>query len=346
MIKRVSILTLLGIAVGGVVGVLAVAFVEAVLWLNDMLLISRASRAAAVDSTLLTALTILVPTAGGLVIGLIATLLPDERFHGPQDAIRTAQSLDAKMPVRNGVLSTAAACLSLGSGASVGQYGPRAGVPRILDLLERYEIPSTFFIPAVSAQIYADETRAVAAAGHEIGIHGWIHELNSVLPYEAERDLLFRAEHAPIVDLNSTGSEGDLDRDFAVTYTEDDPAVAVTDSDAAANTVSCTTCLSSRTLPRQLRSCRAARAASENSRTGTPSAAEVRLLKCAARINTSSPRSRATCTTLLPTKPVPPVSQSLTRARRALRALWPPRRTPRPGGRGPRRRRMPPRAPW
>jgi peptidoglycan/xylan/chitin deacetylase (PgdA/CDA1 family) len=34
------------------------------------------------------------------------------------------------------------------------------------------------------------------AAGHEIGIHGWIHELNSVLPYEVERDLMFRAADA------------------------------------------------------------------------------------------------------------------------------------------------------
>ncbi len=33
----------------------------------------------------------------------------------------------------------------------------------------------------------------LAREGHEIGIHGWIHELNSVLPYEAERDLMFRA---------------------------------------------------------------------------------------------------------------------------------------------------------
>jgi peptidoglycan/xylan/chitin deacetylase (PgdA/CDA1 family) len=34
------------------------------------------------------------------------------------------------------------------------------------------------------------------AEGHEIGIHGWIHELNSVLPYEAERDLMFRSTDA------------------------------------------------------------------------------------------------------------------------------------------------------
>src|SRR5205085_8730761 len=45
----------------------------------------------------------------------------------------------------------------------------------------------------VSALLYPDEQRALVAAGHEIGIHGWIHELNSVLPYEAERELMFRS---------------------------------------------------------------------------------------------------------------------------------------------------------
>ena len=76
---------------------------------------------------------------------------------------------------------------------SVGQYGPRAGAPRILDLLERYDIPSTWFIPAVSAQLYPDEVRAVAAAGHEIGIHGWIHEHTSQLERDDERMLMQRS---------------------------------------------------------------------------------------------------------------------------------------------------------
>ncbi|MGY9107452.1 MAG: polysaccharide deacetylase family protein, partial [Alphaproteobacteria bacterium] len=48
---------------------------------------------------------------------------------------------------------------------STGQYGARAGMPRILDLLDRYDIPATFFIPAVSGQLYPDEVRAAAAAG-------------------------------------------------------------------------------------------------------------------------------------------------------------------------------------
>ncbi|HVC52334.1 MAG TPA: polysaccharide deacetylase [Stellaceae bacterium] len=74
-----------------------------------------------------------------------------------------------------------------------GQFGARVGVPRILDLLAKYEVKGTFYVPAVTALIHPDEQRRIVAEGHEIGIHGWIHELNSVLPYEAERDLMLRA---------------------------------------------------------------------------------------------------------------------------------------------------------
>src|SRR5262245_29713964 len=76
---------------------------------------------------------------------------------------------------------------------SQGQYGNRAGVPRILALLKKYSIPATFYVPAVSAMLYPDEQRRVAAEGHEIGIHGWIHERNSILPEAAERDLQMRS---------------------------------------------------------------------------------------------------------------------------------------------------------
>jgi hypothetical protein len=77
-----------------------------------------------------------------------------------------------------------------------GQYGNRVGVPRIAKLLERHDVKATFYVPAVAALLYPDEQRALVAEGHEIGIHGWIHELNSVLPYEAERDLMLRAAEA------------------------------------------------------------------------------------------------------------------------------------------------------
>jgi len=70
---------------------------------------------------------------------------------------------------------------------SQGQYGNRQGIPRILSILG--EIKATFFVPAVTALLYPDEQKRIAAAGHEIGIHGWIHERNSELPEKAEREL-------------------------------------------------------------------------------------------------------------------------------------------------------------
>ncbi len=76
---------------------------------------------------------------------------------------------------------------------SQGEYSSRVGVRRIRKLLQKYDIRASFFVPAVCAMLYPEEQRALADEGHEIGIHGWIHERNSELPPEAERDLQMRA---------------------------------------------------------------------------------------------------------------------------------------------------------
>lgn len=76
---------------------------------------------------------------------------------------------------------------------SQGEYGARAAMPRILGLLARHDVPATMFVPGVAALLHPDEQRRVADAGHEIGLHSWIHEWNSKLPREAERDLMHRA---------------------------------------------------------------------------------------------------------------------------------------------------------
>jgi len=76
---------------------------------------------------------------------------------------------------------------------SRGQYGARRGMPRILGILEKYSIPASFFMPAVSAMINPQDVRAIVAAGHELGIHSWIHEFNSRLDEATERDLALRA---------------------------------------------------------------------------------------------------------------------------------------------------------
>lgn len=76
---------------------------------------------------------------------------------------------------------------------SQGEYGARVAVPRILDLLRRHDVRASFFVPAVVAQLHPDEPRRVVAEGHEVAMHGWIHELTSELPAAVERDLMARA---------------------------------------------------------------------------------------------------------------------------------------------------------
>jgi peptidoglycan-N-acetylglucosamine deacetylase len=76
---------------------------------------------------------------------------------------------------------------------SQGQYGNRQGVPRVRRLLARHGVPVTFFVPAVVALLYPDELRALVDDGHEIGIHGWIHERNSILAPATERELQMRS---------------------------------------------------------------------------------------------------------------------------------------------------------
>jgi peptidoglycan/xylan/chitin deacetylase (PgdA/CDA1 family) len=77
---------------------------------------------------------------------------------------------------------------------SQGEYGARAGLPRVLELLDRRKVAASFFIPAVSALLYPDSIQAIVKAGrHEIGMHGWIHERNSQLDEATERMLMQRA---------------------------------------------------------------------------------------------------------------------------------------------------------
>jgi peptidoglycan/xylan/chitin deacetylase (PgdA/CDA1 family) len=79
-------------------------------------------------------------------------------------------------------------------GLSQGEYGARVGLKRVLDLLAKNKIPASFFMPAMSLELHPEIIPMIKAAGHhEFGVHGWIHELNSTLPADAERDLVRRS---------------------------------------------------------------------------------------------------------------------------------------------------------
>src|SRR5947209_13205252 len=78
---------------------------------------------------------------------------------------------------------------------SRGEYGAVDGLPRILRLLDKHQLPASFFVPAVSHLLHPQMIPSILASGrHEIGVHGWIHEhLPSVNDAAAEQDMLTRA---------------------------------------------------------------------------------------------------------------------------------------------------------
>ena len=78
---------------------------------------------------------------------------------------------------------------------SRGEFGAHA-IPRLLHLLEREHISSTFFIPGHTVETYPEECRAIVAAGHEVGLHGYAHEVVSTLTPDQERAVFKRGYDA------------------------------------------------------------------------------------------------------------------------------------------------------
>tara|TARA_R110000850_G_C9975287_1_gene465469 strand:+ start:218 stop:1948 length:1731 start_codon:yes stop_codon:yes gene_type:complete len=126
IVYQIGMVTVVAIAVGSAASLAAIGFVDAVHYLNDRLLMSPYARILAEDQPgLVATATILVPTIGGLIVGLVVHFLVQEkRGLAPPDAILAAQTTRPAPGFRSGVASTFAALVSLGSGASVGQYGP------------------------------------------------------------------------------------------------------------------------------------------------------------------------------------------------------------------------------
>lgn len=75
-------------------------------------------------------------------------------------------------------------------------YGPLVGIPRILDLLDRHQIASTFFVPGHTAHRYPAAVRSIVAAGHEIAHHGYLHEQPTALTLDQEIEALDRGLEA------------------------------------------------------------------------------------------------------------------------------------------------------
>ena len=125
-VLRMMILTGTALGVGAAASFAAIAFVELVSALNSALLVAPRARVQWEGTPwLVTLATLLVPTLGGLCVGLLHRhLSPERRPLGPPDVIRAVQFRRPLPDTRSGLVSSLTAILSLGTGASVGQYGP------------------------------------------------------------------------------------------------------------------------------------------------------------------------------------------------------------------------------
>jgi peptidoglycan/xylan/chitin deacetylase (PgdA/CDA1 family) len=73
---------------------------------------------------------------------------------------------------------------------SRGLFAGEVGSLRLLKLFERFGIKTTWFIPGHSIETFPEQMRAVAEAGHEIGIHGYSHENPIEMTPEQEEAVL------------------------------------------------------------------------------------------------------------------------------------------------------------
>lgn len=69
-------------------------------------------------------------------------------------------------------------------------FGPREGLNRITNLLAKYEIKGTFFIPGYTFLRYSESIEAVKNLGHDFGLHGIYHENPANLDAKLEREIL------------------------------------------------------------------------------------------------------------------------------------------------------------
>ena len=174
-VMRIVSIAALGAVAGTLASLAAVLFVELVAALNDWLLISPRSRIMADDARWPLLATVCVPALGGLVVGLLHRYIPERRPHGPPDVIRAVQGLGGRIAPRSGLLSALTSLVSLGAGASVGQYGPLvhlgATLGSLLSRIDRHgrwlatvgvgcgvaSAISTAFIAPVAGIIFAHE---------------------------------------------------------------------------------------------------------------------------------------------------------------------------------------------
>ncbi|KAJ5523679.1 glucose 1-dehydrogenase [Penicillium frequentans] len=76
---------------------------------------------------------------------------------------------------------------------SRGIFGATVGIDRLLNLWDKYNIKTSWFVPAHSIESFPSQIKRIKDSGHEIGLHGYSHEHVDALTEQQERDVLARS---------------------------------------------------------------------------------------------------------------------------------------------------------
>ena len=118
---------ILGTIIGGLASLASIGFIDMIFVLNDWLKVSAKSRALTTNPVILTTATLLVPALGGLIVGLLIWgLTKEKRPQSVADIIAESLNHTHDKSIWNRFVNVLASLISLGCGASVGQYGPVA----------------------------------------------------------------------------------------------------------------------------------------------------------------------------------------------------------------------------
>lgn len=79
---------------------------------------------------------------------------------------------------------------------TLGAYGPWRALGYLLDLLDEYRLPATFFVPGWVIEHWPAQCRAIIERGHEVGYHGDRHEAFWRLDREQQRAVMARSRSA------------------------------------------------------------------------------------------------------------------------------------------------------
>ncbi|MDA0181310.1 polysaccharide deacetylase [Solirubrobacter phytolaccae] len=125
------------------------------------------------------------------------------RADWPNNA-RTAISLTFDVDAESGWLGEDPAYKDRLSTLSEARYGITRGLPRILSTLAKHDIKATFYVPGYTAELHRDAIKRIAAEGHEIGHHGYLHLRSDGATEAQQREEIERGTAALVQTIGQT----------------------------------------------------------------------------------------------------------------------------------------------